>query len=80
MPARPDPDINAMITLVEGLKNEVGTMVMKCAQLEGDIRDLKSKCGTHERFLESHRLEIIGLKNAWGNLDANFQGESYDIK
>ena len=80
MPACPDVDINNIITLVKGLKNEAETVAMKCAKLERAIQHLTSRCDTHERHLERYRLEIIGLKQAQGMLETSFSGEDYEIE
>jgi hypothetical protein len=73
-PASNDNDI----TEVEGLKNEVNALKIKCDMLEKTVSNLQSVCGTHQKTLEAFRQQIINLHVNQGTLDLSYQGELFE--
>lgn len=67
------------ITLVNGLKNEVRDLKIRCNTLEKTVEDLKSICNTHQRSLETFRQEIISVHGDRGTLDLSYQGEEFEV-
>jgi hypothetical protein len=43
------------------------------------IRDLQSRCDTHERALETYRQEMVGLHKYLKMLDTTYDGEDYEL-
>jgi len=43
------------------------------------IEDLKSRCETHERVLETLRQEIVQLHDSRKTLNTMYDGKSYDL-
>ena len=54
--------------LVEGLKSEVQALKSCCNMLEKLVKDLQSRCDTHEGYLETFQLEIINFRRNEGTL------------
>jgi hypothetical protein len=66
------------ITEVEGLRNVVQALEIRCDMLEKTVRDLQSVCETHEKTLETFRQNIIKLHAHQGTLDLSYQGEVFE--
>ena len=67
-----------IVTLVEALKNEVCALKSRSDMLKKIIKNLQSKCDTHERTLETFRQHIVDLHRYQGTLDLSYQGEEFE--
>jgi hypothetical protein len=65
--------------IVEDLKKEVQTLKDLCKEHEGMIKDLQSRCDTHENVLEMLRQEIVGLNESRGTLSTTYGGKNYNL-
>ena len=66
-------------TIVEGLKNEVQALKIRCSVLEKAVRDMQSICDTHQGSLETFWQHIVKLEKQGGMLDLAYQGEQFEL-
>jgi predicted nucleic acid-binding Zn-ribbon protein len=66
--------------IVKDLKKEVQTLKGRYNEPERIIKDLQSRCETHENVLEMLRQEIVGLHDSQKTLDTMYLGNSYDLE
>ena len=64
---------------VHGPNMEAQTLKVRCNKLERKIKDLESRCDTHERVIEMLRQEVVGLKDSQNILSTGYHGERYDL-
>jgi len=67
------------IAQAEDLKNELEAVKNRCNMLEKSVKDLQSRCDTHERILETFWKHIVGLESKKGDLDLTYQGEEFEL-
>ena len=61
------------------LKTEPESLKTRCTRYEGMIRDLESRCNTHERELEMIQQHIVHLYDSQGTLNTIHHGENYEL-
>lgn len=66
-------------TTFEDLKKEVLTLRGRCDHQEEVIKDLQSRCETHENVLEMLRKEIVSLHDSQKTLSTMYCGENYEL-
>jgi len=66
-------------TVVEGLKDEVQALKLRCDVLEMAVRDMQSMCDTHQGSLETFRQHVVKLEKQLGMLDLAYQGEQFEL-
>jgi len=65
--------------IVEDLKMEVQTLKCRCDGYEKVIKDLTSRCDTHENALEMLRQQIVRYLDSQGTLSTTYHGNNYDL-
>ena len=64
--------------LVKGLRSEVQALKSLCNMLKKLVKDLQSRCNTHEGYLETFRLEIMNFHRNKGTLNLSCKGEELE--
>ena len=64
--------------LVEGLRSEVQALKSLCNMLKKLVKDLQSRCNTHEGYLETFQLEIMNFHRNKGTLNLSCKGEELE--
>ena len=65
--------------IVEDLKMEVQTLKCRCDGYEKVIKDLTSRCDTHENALEMLWQQIVCYLDSQGTLSMTYHGNNYDL-
>jgi uncharacterized coiled-coil DUF342 family protein len=58
---------------------DVRELKARCDMYERMIKDLQSRYDTHQRALDMHRKEIVGIQDHLNTLDTTYDGERYEL-
>ena len=65
--------------IIDGLKLEVHALKNRCDEYERMIKDLQSRCNTHQNALEMLRQQIVRCLDSQGTLSTMYHGKNYDM-
>ena len=65
--------------IVEGLKMEVEALKIRCNGYERAIKDLNSRCDTHENALEMLCQQLVGYLDSQSALSTMYNGKNYEL-
>ena len=65
--------------IAEDLKMKVQTLKCRCDGYEKVIKDLTSRCNTHENALEMLWQQIVHYLDSQGTLSTMYHGNDYDL-
>ena len=65
--------------IIEGLKLEVHTLKNRCNRYERMIKDLQSRCYTHQNALEMLLQKIVHCLDSQGTLSTMYHRKNYDM-
>lgn len=58
---------------------EVEALKTRCGRYEKDIKDLESRCDTHEHSLEMLQQHVVHLQDIQGALSTKYYGKEYKL-
>jgi hypothetical protein len=64
---------------LEMLINEFQTLKTRCDTFQNEVDDLKCRCNSYEALSERNRQVILQLLDRQGQIDTNYNGETFDL-